>query len=83
MSDGRKDEDGHVLKIIHMTVLAEAYRSLRSLGGEYAEAAETMRMRALAMFNDPESGMWKKEAWRHWLETQGPDDGFPGLSFWY
>ena len=83
MSDGRKDEDGHVLKIIHMTVLAEAYRSLRSLGGECAEAAETMRIRALAMFNDPESGMWKKEAWRHWLETQGPDDGFPGLSFWY
>lgn len=83
MTRGRQGEDGHVLRIIHMTILAEAYRSLRQFDGEHAKVAESMRERALCMFRTDESRRWGKEAWKRWLEVGGDDASYPGLSFWY
>lgn len=83
MEEGRKLEDGHVLRIIHMTILAEGYRSLRSLGSEYAAMAEKMREKALKMFNSADSTSWGKGDWQNWLNSAGSDASFPGSRFWF
>lgn len=77
-----EDCEYFVFKVIRMTVLAEAYRSLRRFP-EHAAFAQEMRQQALAMFADPGSSSWGKDAWRDWLQTEGPDDRYPGLSYWY
>lgn len=69
-----------ILGTIHMTVLAETFRSLRNT--PYAEFAEDARRRALALLDAPENANWHKEAWREYL--QDPDDKtYPALSYWY
>ena len=72
-----------VFQIIHMTVLAEAYRSLRMLEG-YEGLAEDMRKGALAVFASAKDfEQWKKNDWRDWLMVKGEDAKFPGLQYWY
>ena len=71
-----------VFKVIQMTILAEAYRSLRHFP-EHTAFAQEMRRQALALFADPGSASWRKDAWRAWLETEGDDATFPGLAYWY
>lgn len=69
-----------VLGVIRMTLLAEAFRSLR--GGPEAEFAEECRKKALGLLDAPENRGWGKEAWRAFLLD--PDGApFPGLSYWY
>ena len=68
-----------------MTILAEAYRSLRRMQG-CAGLAEEMRQKALAVFDsadDAELWIKKKDNWRRWLMAKGEDDQFPGLQYWY
>lgn len=80
MSQGREKDDGTVVRVIHMTVLAETFRSLRNT--PYAEFAEDARRRALALLDAPENANWHKEAWREYL--QDPDGKpYPALSYWY
>ena len=72
-------QDG-ILGTIHMTVLAETFRSLRNTS--YAEFAEDARQRALALLDAPENADWHKEAWREYL--QDPDGKpYPALTYWY
>lgn len=71
-----------VFKVIQMTILAEAYRSLRRFP-ETVAFAQKMRKQALALFADSGSADWRKEAWRAWLEAESDDDTFPGLKYWY
>ena len=72
-----------VFQIIHMTVLSEAYRSLRRLDGCMA-LAEEMRNKALAVFESAkDTERWNKAAWRDWLSVKGEDAKFPGLQYWY
>ena len=71
-----------VFKIIQMTILAEAYRSLRRIP-EQVVFAQKMRQQALALFADHGSADWRKDAWRAWLEAEGDDATFPGLKYWY
>lgn len=80
MSAGRSVNDGQVLKVIHMTILAEAYRSLRNLD---EDLGENYRRKAMVMFDDPGACNWKKTEWRSWLVSKGSDKEFPGLKFWY
>ena len=69
-----------ILGTIHMTVLAEAFHSLRNTF--YAEFAEDARRRALALLGAPENADWHKEAWKEYLEH--PDDKpYPALTYWY
>ena len=75
-------DDSAVLKIIQMTIFAEAYRSLRRFP-EHTVFAQEMRKNALALFTDPGSANWRKDVWRDWLQTEGPDEQFPGLNYWY
>ena len=78
-----KDIDYFVLKIIHMTVLAEAYRSLRRLDG-CMDLAEEMRNKALAVFElAKDTERWHKDIWRNWLMSKGADADFPGKCYWY
>lgn len=80
MTEDRKDNDGVVVRVIHMTVLAEAFHSLRNT--LYAEFAEDARRRALALLGAPENADWHKEAWKEYLEH--PDDKpYPALTYWY
>lgn len=69
-----------VLGVIHMTILAEAYRSLR---GHDDASAEKMRERALEKFVKDDETLRQKESWRLWLERRGVDAEFPGLQYWY
>lgn len=71
-----------VYKVIQMTIFAEAYRSLRRFP-EHTAFAQEMRKRALALFDEPGSRNWNKDAWRVWLQTEGTDKLFPGLNYWY
>ena len=74
-----------VFQVIHMTILAEAYRSLRRMQ-DCAGLAEDMREKALAVFDsadDAELWIRKKDNWRMWLMEKGEDDQFPGLQYWY
>ena len=74
-----------VFQVIHMTILAEAYRSLRRMQ-DCAGLAEDMREKALAVFDsadDAELWIKKKDNWRRWLMAKGEDDQFPGLQYWY
>lgn len=76
-------KDFPLFKCFRMTILAEAYRSLRKFPYE-ASYAESMRVKALDAFvSDSGSADWKKEAWRTWLEAKGRDVDFPGLKYWY
>ena len=69
-----------ILGEIHMSVLAEAYRSMRSLDADYAEQR---RQDALQILRSPDITCLNREAWKNWLESEGTDDDFPGLKFWY
>jgi len=72
-----------LFKCFRMTILAEAYRSLRKFPSE-ALYAESMRTKALDAFaSDPDSPSWKKGAWKDWLEAKGTDADFPGLRYCY
>ena len=66
-----------------MTILAEAYRSLRKFQAEkpYAEAMRKMAIDAFA--TNPCSAGWNKMQWKSWLESEGDDAKFPGLTYWY
>lgn len=75
-------DDSAVLKIIQMTIFAEAYRSLRRFP-EHTVFAQEMRKNALALFTDPGSANWRKDVWRDWLQAEGQDEQFPGLNYWY
>ncbi len=79
---GAMKEDLHgILGVIRMTVLAEAFRSLRRFASQ-AGRAESCRKKALAFFDSGDSAAEAKWSWRDWLET--PDAApFPGLSYWY
>lgn len=82
MQSCRDQYDGRVLRVIHMTIRAEAYRSLRRFG-EQADLAGEMRRKALEMFESAESSEWHKEAWKKWLVASGDDASFPGIRYWY
>jgi len=69
-----------VLGKIHISVLAEAYRSMRVADSDYAEK---MRVSALTELSNPNMVFPNHEEWRSWLESKGSDSEFPGLSFWY
>lgn len=79
---GAMKEDLHgILGVIRMTVLAEAFRSLRRFSS-HAGRAESCRKKALAFFDSGDSAAEVKWSWRDWLEA--PDAApFPGLSYWY
>ncbi len=82
MIEGRREEknDGVVVRVIHMTVLAEAFHSLRNT--PHAKFAEEARQRALDLFKLQGNANWHKEAWKEYLEH--PDDKpFPALTYWY
>ena len=69
-----------ILGTIHMTILAEAFRSLRNT--PYKKFAEEARQRALALLSAPENAAWRKEAWKEYLEH--PDGKpYPALTYWY
>lgn len=77
-----RDKKDCILKIIQMTILSEAYRSLRRFP-EQAAFAEEMRLQALAFFDEANSSTWHKSSWRDWLASKGADIDFPGLKYWY
>ena len=66
--------------VIHMTILAEAYRSLRTLA---PDAAAVYRAEALSLFCRSSPELEKKSDWRDWLQADGDDCSFPGLRYWY
>lgn len=69
-----------ILGTIHMTVLAETFRSLRDT--PYSEFAEDARQRALALLDAPENADWHKEAWREYLQDPSGKP-YPALTYWY
>ena len=72
-----------LFRCFRMTILAEAYRSLRKFSTEESYA-EIMRKKALDAFvSDPDSAGWNKMQWKSWLESAGDDAEFPGLTYWY
>ena len=72
-----------LFRCFRMTILAEAYRSLRKFPAEEIHA-ETMRKMAIDAFaSDPCSAGWNKMQWKSWLESAGEDPEFPGLTYWY
>lgn len=81
---GRLDESRFPLfRCFRMTILAEAYRSLRKFQAE-KPYAETMRKMAIDAFaTDPCSAGWNKMQWKSWLESEGDDAKFPGVTYWY
>lgn len=80
MAEGRLEEDGAVLRVIHMTVCAEAYRSLRRFP-EMRDFAEEMRGKAVAFFRGTTAITGKNE-WLDWLRNPDASE-FPGLRYWY
>ena len=69
-----------ILGTIHMTILAETFRSLRNT--PYDKFAEDAKRQALKLFELPENAGWHKEAWKEYLEH--PDDKpYPALTYWY
>ncbi len=81
INEKEKKFSAGILGTIHMTILAETFRSLRNT--PYAKFAENARGRARAFFDAPENADWHKEAWKNWLEVKGQDVEFPGLRYWY
>ena len=76
-----KEDLRGILGVIRMTILAEAFRSLRRFV-PHAGRAESCRKKALAFFDSGDSAAGTKWSWRSWLEN--PDAApFPGLSYWY
>ena len=69
-----------VLGMIHMTVLAETFRSLRNT--PFSNQAEDTRSKALALIDSPQNAGWHAEAWREYL-TSPDDKPYPALSYWY
>ena len=69
-----------VLGEIHMTVLAESYRSMRRVDEEYAEQK---RQAAISTLDDADVTCSKRHEWKCWLQSEGEDGDFPGLKFWY
>lgn len=69
-----------VLGMIHMTVLAETFRSLRNT--PFSDQAEDARRRAFVLLDSPENAGWHAEAWREYL-TSPNDKPFPALTYWY
>ncbi|MBO4287178.1 MAG: hypothetical protein J5985_03310 [Kiritimatiellae bacterium] len=69
-----------IIGVIHMTILAETFRSLRNT--PYAEFSENARRKALELLDAPENAEWHKEAWKEYL--QDPDGRpYPALTYWY
>ena len=80
VAEKKKSFCNGILGTIHMTILAEAFRSLRNT--PYAEFAEDARKRAVGLLDAPENAGWRKEAWREYLED--PDGRpYPALTYWY
>ncbi len=68
-----------VLNTIRLSILAEAFRSLRNAPEQpFCSAAASFRDEALRLCSDLD----RSATWRAWLES--PDSTpFPGLSYWY
>lgn len=70
-----------IIGVVRMTILAEAFRSLRRFPS-CAARAEECRRAALRFLRSGDPAAETKSAWRAWLEN--PDAvPFPGLSYWY
>ena len=80
MAEGRQEEDGAVLRVIHMTVCAEAYRSLRQFA-ETRNFADEMRRKAVSFFGGATAITGKNE-WLDWLRNPDASE-FPGFHYWY
>ena len=81
-ADGRmRDNKRHdpVLETIRLSILAEAFRSLRNAPEQPCRSAtDSFRAEALRLC----SGLNRSAPWRAWLDN--PDAApFPGLSYWY
>lgn len=70
--------------VIRMTVMSEAYRSLRRNAGTKKLALD-YRQQALDLFEThaDDAQLSAKAAWRDWLASEGRDENFPGLYYWY
>ena len=79
MRDNKRHDPDPVLDTIHLSILAEAFRSLRNAPEQPCRsAADSFRAEALRLC----SGLDRSAPWRAWLES--PDSApFPGLSYWY
>lgn len=69
-----------VFEKIRMTILAEAYRSLRDFP-EHSAKAEEYRAKALVFFKCPEHATPANLRWKAFLEDSNAP--FPGLEYWY
>ena len=79
MRDIKRHDPDPVLDTIHLSILAEAFRSLRNAPEQPCRsAADSFRAEALLLC----SGLDRSAPWRAWFES--PDTApFPGLSYWY
>ncbi len=73
--------NNEILQMIHMTICAEAFRSLSPFS-EYWDMAEEYRLKALAFFDGGRIVNDIRRPWKDWLEHPTANS-FPGLRYWY
>lgn len=77
----KSNDDSTILSFIGMTVLAQAYKSLRD--SDQREQAEIYRRKALDYFakNNDFKSYRNSEKWLNYLTSK--NDAFPGMEYWY